>query len=676
MKKSLKFLLSPLIVISILAGLSISTRAQKRMTIEESLAVKQAGAPEISPDARRVAYTISEWDQKENRRVSHIWISPLDGRRAIKLTNGEKGESAPQWSANGDRIAFLADRGGSNQIWIIPSDGGEAEKLTSEDNSVQSFTWSHYTNTIAFITRDVPKDKAEREKRKKDKFDTILVDSDYSYAHLWTINVETKEKKRLTEGAYSVSSPQFSPDDRLIAYVVSRTGTQESTYTDISEDRNTDIYIVPAQGGTPKQLTNSPGVETNPQWSPYGNLIAYTGSSDPKSWAAKNDLMIMQPDGGSPKNLTRNFIESTGQIVQWSRDGNSIYFNSGVGVYTHIYQATVSDGKIAQITKGNRNCVAFDITGSMIAISMGDNLSSDDIWIAPLDRADNPRKITQINPQLKDFSLAETSVIKWKGPDNLDIEGILVKPLGYEPGKRYPLILQIHGGPYGRFSDTFNSRAQFFAANGYALLMPNPRGSTGYGHEFTVANVGDWGGKDFKDIMAGVDAVIANGVADPDRLLVMGGSYGGFMTFWTVTQTDRFKAAIGHAAISDWYSFFGQSDIPGLMEYGFTGMPWNATEVFRKWSPITFVEKVKTPLMITHGERDQRVPIAQGEQYYRSLKKRGVEVIFLRYPREGHGIQEPNHVIDLSNRQLEWFDSHLGIKRSKPAEIKAVSTTK
>ena len=676
MKKSLKFLLSPLIVISILAGLSISTLAQKRMTIEDSLAVKQAGAPEISPDARRVAYTISEWDQKENRRISHIWISPSDGGRAIKLTNGEKGESAPQWSANGDRIAFLADRGGSTQIWIIPSDGGEAEKLTSEDNSVQSFTWSHYTNTIAFITRDVPKDKAEREKRKKDKFDTILVDADYTYAHLWTINVETKEKKRLTEGAYSVSSPQFSPDDRLIAYVVSRTGTQESTYTDISEDRNTDIYVVPAQGGTPKQLTNNPGSETNPQWSPYGNWIAYTGSSDPKSWAAKNDLMIMQPDGSSPKNLTRNFIESTGQIVQWSRDGNSIYFNSGVGVYTHIYQATVSDDKIAQLTKGNRNCVAFDITGSIIAILMGDNLSSDDIWIAPLDRTDNPRRITQINPQLKDFSLAETSVIKWKGPDNLDIEGILVKPLGYEPGKRYPLILQIHGGPYGRFSDTFNSRAQFFAANGYALLMPNPRGSTGYGHEFTVANVGDWGGKDFKDIMAGVDAVIANGVADPDRLLVMGGSYGGFMTFWTVTQTDRFKAAIGHAAISDWYSFFGQSDIPGLMEYGFTGMPWNATEVFRKWSPITFVEKVKTPLMITHGERDQRVPIAQGEQYYRSLKKRGVEVIFLRYPREGHGIQEPNHVIDLMNRQLEWFDSHLGIKRSKPAEIKAASTTK
>ncbi len=238
-----------------------------------------------------------------------------------------------------------------------------------------------------------------------------------------------------------------------------------------------------------------------------------------------------------------------------------------------------------------------------------------------------------------------------------------------------PSILQIHGGPYGKFSDTFNARNQIWAANGYAVLMPNPRGSTGYGNKFTVANLNDWGGKDFQDIMAGVDAVIARGLADPDKCVVMGGSYGGFMTFWTVSQTDRFKAAIGHAAISDWYSFHGQSDIPGLMEYGFKGTPWDVPENYRRWSPMTYVSKVKTPLMITHGERDMRVNIQQGEQYYRALKKRGVEVVFYRYPREGHGIQEPNHVIDLTARQLEWFDSHLGIKREKPAEVKAAGAS-
>jgi dipeptidyl aminopeptidase/acylaminoacyl peptidase len=252
---------------------------------------------------------------------------------------------------------------------------------------------------------------------------------------------------------------------------------------------------------------------------------------------------------------------------------------------------------------------------------------------------------------------------------------LLVKPIGYEEGKRYPLILEIHGGPYGRFSDTFNNRAHIWAANGYAVLRPNPRGSTGYGPKFTTANVGDWGGKDFKDIMAGVDAAIARGIADPDKLVVMGGSYGGFMTFWTITQTDRFKAAIGHAGISDWYSFHGQSDVPGLMEYGFVGQPWTSAETYRKWSPMTYVDRVKTPIMITHGERDLRVPIAQAEQYYRALKKRGVEVVFLRYPRAGHGITEPNHQIDLFQRQLEWFDSHLGIKRDKPVETKAAAAT-
>jgi dipeptidyl aminopeptidase/acylaminoacyl peptidase len=221
------------------------------------------------------------------------------------------------------------------------------------------------------------------------------------------------------------------------------------------------------------------------------------------------------------------------------------------------------------------------------------------------------------------------------------------------------MILSIHGGPYGANTARYDARAQIFAAHGYAVLAPNPRGSTGYGAKFEQANVSDWGGKDFGDLMAGVDAMIAKGVADPDKLLVMGGSYGGFMTFWTITQTNRFKAAIGHAGISDWYSFYGQSDIPGLMAYGFAGQPWKAAATYRKYSPITYVDKVKTPIMITHGEQDRRVAIQQAEEYYRGLIGNGVEAIFIRYPREGHGISEPNHQIDLVGRQLEWFEKHL-----------------
>ncbi len=688
-----RFAISSLLIFTLIA-IALGAAGEKRMTIEDSLAIKNVGAPQFSPDGKRIAYTISEWDKKENRRVTHIRIVSPDGGPTTKLTNGEKGESAPQWSPDGSRIAFLADRDKGNQIWIIPVDGGEAEKLTSEENNVQSFRWSPDGKSFAFVTRDTPKDKTDREKKKKDKFDTIVVDTDLHYSHLWTINIETKEKKRLTEGDFSVSNPQWSHDGASIAYVASRSGVQESSFTDISEDRNTDIYIIPKTGGPPRQITTNPAADTNPQWSHDGKWIAYTSNTDQRSWAAKTDVMLVPPGGGAPRNLTKDFFESAGSGLAWAPDGKTLYFSSGVGMYTHIFSVATDGGKVTQVTRGNRNYGAFDVGSYMprisgattppfnpnqpgytpnwkIAYLVNDSLSPEDIWVAPLKQFDQAKKVTWVNPEIRDFALTETRLIKWKGPDDFDIEGLLIKPLGYEQGKRYPLILQIHGGPYGRFSDTFNMRAQIWAANGYAVLMPNPRGSTGYGHQFTAANVGDWGGKDFKDIMAGVDTVIARGIADPDKLVVMGGSYGGFMTFWTITQTDRFKAAIGHAGICDWYSFHGQSDIPGLMEYGFLGQPWTSAETYRKWSPMTYVDRVKTPIMITHGERDLRVPISQAEQYYRALKKRGVEVVFLRYPREGHGIQEPNHQIDLFQRQLEWFDSHLGIKREKPADVKA-----
>jgi dipeptidyl aminopeptidase/acylaminoacyl peptidase len=685
MKKAVtSFALLLLLVIGAFAG-------DKHMTIEDTLAIRTVGAPQFSPDGKWIAYTLSEWDRKENRRVSHIWIAVTDGSRNFKLTSGEKGESAPQWSPDGTRIAFLADRStpppaaaaatgtaapGGAQIWIINVAGGEAEKLTSEESAITGFRWSPDGKRIAFVMRDVYKDKAEREKRKKDKFDTIVVDSDLLYAHLWTISVETKEKKRITEGNYTVAGPQWSPDGRWIAYTKSAQSFQESVWTDISEDRNTDVYVVSADGGAPRQLTTNPASDANPNWSPDGKWIAYASNTEAKSWAAKTDVLVVSPEGGEPRNLTKDFIESAGFGLNWSPDGGTIYFSSGVGMYTHFYSLPASGGKVMQLSKGNRNYGAFDLSndGKWIAYTVNDNRTWDDIHVAAVS-SEQARQITNANPQLKEFAIADTEVIKWKGPDNFDIEGVLVKPLDYQAGRKYPLILQIHGGPYGRFSDGFNARAQIWASLGYAVLMPNPRGSTGYGHQFTVANVGDWGGRDFKDIMAGVDAVIAKGIADADKCVVMGGSYGGFMTFWTITQTDRFKAAIGHAAISDWYSFHGQSDIPGLMEYGFLGMPWISTEVYRKWSPMTYVDRVKTPILITHGERDMRVNIQQGEQYYRSLRKRGVETVFLRYPREGHGIQEPNHQIDLQARQLAWFDKHLGITRAKPADAKAASVT-
>jgi dipeptidyl aminopeptidase/acylaminoacyl peptidase len=663
-----------LLIILTFGTLAAVTAQSRKMTIEDALALKEVGAPQWSPDGRLIAFSVSEWNKKENRRDSHIHIIPAAGGASYKLTNGERGESAPQWSPDSTRIAFLANRDvprpdapatPRNQIWTIPVGGGEAERVTDEEAGVAQFRWSPDGKQLAYVVRDTPQDKAERDKRKKDKFDAIVVDSGFIYSHLWTINLETKEKKRVTEGSFTVGDPQWSPDGRSVVYVSSKSGAQESAFTDISDDRNTDLYVAPATGGAVRQLTTNPGPDYSPRFSPDGKWVAYIANDDPASWAGKTDLMLMATDaaagsGTPPRNLTGKYNDSVNGAPKWSPDGSALYAAGAEGVYGQLLKIAVAGGEPKTIftSKGAYGGVDLSRDGRTLAFVFNDAKSPNDIWTASSTGRD-ARRLTNFNPTIKDFALVATEVLRWKAPDGLEIEGLLVKPLNYEPGRRYPLILQIHGGPYAQFAYGLNTRAQIFAANGYAVLLPNPRGSTGYGNKFTTANIGDWGGKDYQDLMTGVDEVIKMGLADPERLAVMGGSYGGFMTFWVITQTNRFKAAIGHAGISDWYSFHGQSDIPGLMEYGFGGTPWTAREMYEKWSPVRYVDRVKTPLMITHGEQDRRVPIAQAEQYYRALRKRGVETVFVRYPREGHGITEPNHQIDLVRRQLEWFDKYL-----------------
>ena len=648
----------------LLCAVALAQGGTKKITVEDSLAIHRVAAPKFSPDGNWILYAETEWDRKNDRQVTHLFVARASGGTPVKLTAGEKGETSPQWAPDGSRIAFLADRGAAdakngNQIWIIRPNGGEAEKLTSEESAIKEFQWAPDGKRLAFVVSDTPNDKTDRDKRKKDKFDAILVDAGYNYSHLWTINVDGTSKKRITEGAFSVSNPRWSPDSKSIAYVQSSMGSQESSFFDLNADRNSDIFVVSSEGGSPRRLTSNPGPDSNPAWSPDGSEITYLSAMDPRSWAEKVDVMVMPAAGGSPKDLTKDFPDSA-TSPKWAPDGKSVYWDSEEGVHRHIFRVSTSGGKIVHITEGAMIYADFDISpdGSRIATSIDNSTGPSEIWILNVN-GNGRTRVSNANPQFDEFAVAKSESVRWKGPDNFDVEGWLTYPLDYQPGKKVPMILSIHGGPYGANTARFDARAQIFAAHGYAILAPNPRGSTGYGSKFETANVADWGGKDFLDIMAGVDAMIAKGVADPDKLVVMGGSYGGFMTFWTITQTNRFKAAIGHAGISDWYSFYGQSDIPGLMAYGFGGQPWTATATYRKYSPVTYVDKVKTPIMITHGEQDRRVAIQQAEEYYRGLIGNHVEAIFVRYPREGHGITEPNHQIDLVGRQLDWFAKHL-----------------
>ncbi|MEE8585580.1 MAG: S9 family peptidase [Acidobacteriota bacterium] len=658
----------------------------RRMSIEDSLSIRQVGGIQWSADGQSVFFTIRDWNQEKNRYFTHAYKIAVSGGDPVQLTRGERGESQPKPSPDGKYLAFLANRGspdrsesreqgaeqrGVNQVWLLPLAGGESFQLTKQDNSVSGFAWSPDSRRIAYATLDSFPDKKEREERKKDKFDAVVVDRDFRWTHLYVIGLDGEEKERLSEGEFNASNPQFSLDGQQIVFQASFTPNQPSPWKHSDDNRQSDLYLVSAQGGQAENLTPGPGRASSPRWSPDGKMLSYS-SSPRQDNAAKSDLMVMEVASKQARNLSEENPESIQGGAVWSSDGQSLYYGQGKGLYTLLNSIPAAGGTARTLLDEpgiGRGGVEVSPDGQSLAYIANDPTRPGDIWLSRSDGS-GAKRLTDVNPQITDFAAAETRPIRWKTPDGWEIEGILVLPVDYQPGRRYPLILQIHGGPTGRFTHSYNSRnVQVWAGRGFALLQPNPRGSTGYGHSFSQANQSDWGGKDFHyDDMSGVDKVIEMGIADPDRMVVMGGSYGGFSTFWAITQTDRFKAAIGHAAISDWYSFYGQTDIPQYLKWGFEGHAWDNAETFRKFSPFEYVKNVKTPLMITHGENDMRVPIAQAEQYYTALKKLGVEVEFVRYPREGHGIREPNHVLDLAGRQQEWFDRHLEIQRKDATE--------
>ena len=646
--------------------------AARKMTIEDSLGMRSFSEVRWSPDSETLFFQVRDWDREGNKYVSHLYKLSRTGGQMIQLTRGEESESQPRVSPDGKSLAFLASRGekSKTQVHILPLAGGEAYPVTTAENGVSRYAWAPDGDSIAFVSEDVRPDAEEREKQKEDKDDVIRVDRDFNWSHLWVQPLGEGEPRRLTSGEFSVSDLDWSPDGKQIAFQVSYTGIQASSYRHNDDRPDSDIFLVSAQGGEADNLTPGEGGRAlSPRWSPSGDRLAFSAS--PRAGRGdKNDLIVMNVRSRQTTNLSADHNESI-RGAEWTRDGRSLHFSEGDGTYTHLYTISAGGGSPRRISDGLGIVASHSGSpdGNWLAYSKNDVARPADLWVRRFDGSGDTR-ISDLNPHATDIGISRTEVVRWASTDRLEIEGILTYPLDYLSGNRYPMILSIHGGPTGRSSHSFHSRNQIFAANGYAILQPNPRGSTGYGIEFTKANMMDWGGKDFHDDdMMGVDRIIELGVADPDQLLVMGGSYGGFSTFWAVTQTDRFKAAIAHAAISEWYSFFGQTSIPAYLQWGFGGQPWETREVYERWSPYNFAQNVTTPLLITHGELDRTVPIAQAEMYYTLLKKLRKKVEFVRYPREGHGIREPNHVIDLVGRQLEWFDQALGILRPAPAEV-------
>jgi dipeptidyl aminopeptidase/acylaminoacyl peptidase len=638
------------------------------LSAEDTLRINGVGSPSLSPDGRWIVYTMSVRDMKDKdlKSTTHIWKVRVDGSERRQMTQGDASCTSPRWLPGGDKIAFLSSRGktpsgegeGSSQgskpqVFFMYADGGEAWQVTEHKEGVRSFEVSPDSGIVAFTAPD-PLSEEEREK-KKIKDDAVVVDENFQMTHLWVYDLGKKESSRLTEGNFTVGDVRWSPDSRKVAYV-----SRPNPKVDLNWD--SDIWIVDIEKKMPVKLYQNPGPDFNPRWSPDGGTIAFASNPHAETSTWYNKLYLIPAEGGGARVLLKDFDLDFSNPM-WSPDGKSIYWSAGEKTTMNLFAVDIQSGEVKRFVPpvgGNYQWELSKDGRTWVWV----HTPAD--WPSEVYAADFGLKdlvvLTDANPWLQDekVEIGKVEVIRWKDSDGQDIEGVLTYPVGYEQGKKYPFVLNPHGGPSGARIESFSSSNQFFAGNGFFVFQPNFRGSVNYGQEFVNANRGKWGIVDYDDCMTGVDYCIERGWADPDRMICYGWSYGGYMSFWTVTQTDRFKAVSPGAGLSDLYSMYSTTDIPHYLAW-FFGTPWNYAELYDKLSAIRHVKNVKSPVLILHGEQDARVPITQSVEFYQALRDLGKDVTFVKYPREGHGLGEPRHQIDRLRRYLYFFAKHVNL---------------
>ncbi|HJY27505.1 MAG TPA: S9 family peptidase [Pyrinomonadaceae bacterium] len=633
---------------------------------ELQLKLKAVGSPRVSPDGKKMVYTVNEavMTADKSEFVTQIWMADLATKQNTQLTFGDKSSTNPKWSPDGNWIAFTSNRkDNKNNLYLLSTSGGEAEPLTEVKSGVSNFAWSPDGRSIAFTMNDAKTE--EEEKNDKGKNDWRWIDENTKFSRLYVLSIQKdangkREPRKLTTANYQVGDFDWSGDGSRIAF--------DRAKSPLANDWTTsDVSIVEVATGKVTDLATTAAAENSPLYSPDGKSIAIVATDDPPRWAQSGVIQIFSASGGAPKSLVTSF-DASPAIAGWSADSKRIYFSESKGTGTLIYSLDVNANRIDEIktTPAVYGAVSLNRTGTTFAFVRQTSDTPGDVYVASVNDF-NPVQITRVNADVKLPPVGRTEVVTWKSKDGKQIEGLLTYPVGYQAGHRVPLILNVHGGPAGVFVQSFiGGRGAYplatFAAHGFAILRPNPRGSSGYGIEFRRANLRDWGFGDYQDLMTGVDRVIEMGVADPDRLGVMGWSYGGFMTSWIVTQTSRFKAASAGAPVTNLMSFNGTADIPSFIPDYFGGQFWEAMDLYQKHSPIFNVKNVTTPTMIQHGEADVRVPISQGYEFYNALKFKGVPTRMIVLPRQPHGPNEPKMQLAAMKANLEWFEKYLGSK--------------
>ena len=668
MKKYFSFYLVFILTFSFLVA-----EGKRKFTVDDYFKFQDVSDVQISPRGQKIAFVKTEYVPVEGKgtelkRAHDIYLLTLSDNQIHRLTTHEKGASNPLWSPDGRYLAFIASRTKDNQIWVLDMElGGEAYALTDWEPGIKEFGWSPDSKRIAFVSIDPKPDKDKEQKPKKDDPYVItrtkfLYDGEgyfgdpREFSHIWVLSLDDpKNPKKITDGNFDDEDIQWSPDGTQIAFVSNRTGDDDNNDNEV-------IWVVASPGGEVKQLTKNPGVDNSPRWSPDGKFIAYIGNTDPNHLYTYDDLWVIPSQGGEPRCLTSDFDREV-TAFSWSPDSQFIYSRVPDKAREHLYRISVQKATRTSVIGGERRVNEFKLSkdNEFFAFISEDNDHPVDLFTASLDGKVIQQR-THLNQKLMDdLLIGQTEKVEFKNPDGQTVEGFVIKPPDFDPQKKYPLILKIHGGPQGTDGNYFYAEGQWYAANGYIVLLVNYRGSSDYGEAWQGAIAKNWYVKEYDDLMAAVDFMCQKEYVDPKKLCVTGVSYGGIMTNWIVGHTNRFAAAVSERSTVDNFSCYGVDDCYPWYEKDF-GLPYEEENfaLYRKTSPIVYIKNCKTPILLMQCIEDHRCPLPQAFQFYMGLKKlKQAEVQLVLYPREPHGIKEIPHQRDRLQRIVAWFDKYL-----------------